>query len=51
MLQSKAGIENPDYTAQRALLAKVDAGEISVEELRAKGRELLSTEAEAGAGS
>jgi pyruvate-ferredoxin/flavodoxin oxidoreductase len=26
MLQSKAGIENRDYTAQRALLADVDAG-------------------------
>jgi pyruvate-ferredoxin/flavodoxin oxidoreductase len=41
MLQSKAGVTNSDYLAQRALLAKVDAGEIGVADLRAKGRELL----------
>ncbi|NRB73463.1 MAG: 2-oxoacid:acceptor oxidoreductase family protein [Verrucomicrobiales bacterium] len=35
MLQSKAGIENTDYQAQRELLAKVDAGDISIEDLRA----------------
>src|SRR5262245_65833160 len=29
MLQSKAGIENREYKAQRALLADVDAGRIS----------------------
>src|SRR5262249_41708296 len=33
MLQSKAGIENREYAAQRALLADVDAGRISKEEL------------------
>ena len=32
MLQSKAGIENREYKAQRALLADVDAGRISREE-------------------
>ena len=42
MLQSKAGIENPDYDAQRALLKKVDAGEISIADLRAKPQELLA---------
>ena len=42
MLQSKAGVENADYSAQRDLLKKVDAGDISVEDLRAKGRELLA---------
>ena len=42
MLQCKAGVENPDYDAQRALLKKVDAGEISVEDLRAKPQELLA---------
>ncbi len=42
MLQSKAGIENPDYAAQRALLKKVDAGETSVEDLRSKPQELLA---------
>ena len=29
MLQSKAGIENREYKAQRALLADVDSGKIS----------------------
>ena len=33
MLQSKAGIENGEYKAQRALLAEVDAGKISKEDL------------------
>jgi pyruvate-ferredoxin/flavodoxin oxidoreductase len=32
MLQSKAGIENREYKAQRALLADVDAGKISRED-------------------
>ena len=32
MLQSKAGIENREYKAQRALLADVDAGKISKED-------------------
>ncbi len=41
MLQSKAGVENADYAAQTDLLKKVDAGEVSSEDLRAKGRELL----------
>ena len=36
MLQSKAGIENREYKAQRALLADVDAGRISKEELFAQ---------------
>ena len=32
LLQSKAGVENTEYKAQRSLLAKVDAGEIPLEE-------------------
>ena len=44
MLQSKAGVENLDYRAHRALLAKVDAGDVSVADLRAKGRELVDAE-------
>ncbi len=44
MLQSKAGIENPDYAAQRALLKKVDSGEISVEDLRSHPQDLLQAE-------
>ncbi len=41
MLQSKAGIINEDYAAQRAVLAQVEAGALSVEELRSSGAELL----------
>jgi pyruvate-ferredoxin/flavodoxin oxidoreductase len=41
MLQSKAGIENREYKAQRALLADVDAGRISKEDLFAHAEELL----------
>ncbi|MGE0703998.1 MAG: 2-oxoacid:acceptor oxidoreductase family protein [Vicinamibacterales bacterium] len=41
MLQSKAGIENREYKAQRSLLADVDAGKISKEDLFAHGEELL----------
>ena len=42
MLQSHAGVVNTDYVAQKALLAKVDKGEISVADLKAKGRQLLA---------
>jgi pyruvate-ferredoxin/flavodoxin oxidoreductase len=41
MLQSKAGIENREYKAQRALLADVDAGRISKEDLFAHAELLL----------
>ena len=41
MLQSKAGIENREYKAQRSLLADVDAGRISKEVLFAQGEQLL----------
>ena len=44
MLQSKAGVENQDYLAQRALLAKVDKGDISAEDLKAKTKELFEAE-------
>ena len=47
MLQSKAGVENPDYAAQRSLLAKVDKGDISAEDLKTKTRELIDAEAAA----
>jgi pyruvate-ferredoxin/flavodoxin oxidoreductase len=42
MLQSKAGIGNREYQAQRAILADVDAGKISKEELFERGVELLN---------
>jgi len=41
MLQSKAGVENKDYKAQRSILADVDAGKISHEDLFARGEELM----------
>jgi pyruvate-ferredoxin/flavodoxin oxidoreductase len=43
MLQSRAGIANKDYAAQKALLKRADAGEIPVAELRANIRELIKT--------
>jgi pyruvate-ferredoxin/flavodoxin oxidoreductase len=41
LLQSKAGVENREYKAQRALLADVDDGRISKEELFAHAEALL----------
>src|SRR5881409_2209955 len=40
MLQSKAGIENRQYKAQRSVLADVDAGRISKADLFARAEEL-----------
>jgi pyruvate-ferredoxin/flavodoxin oxidoreductase len=42
MLQSKAGIENREYKAQRSLLADVDAGKISKEDFFASAERLLN---------
>ena len=44
MLQSKAGITNKDYLAQKALLAKLDKGDLQVADLQAKTRELFEAE-------
>ncbi|OFW29819.1 MAG: oxidoreductase [Acidobacteria bacterium RIFCSPLOWO2_12_FULL_65_11] len=41
MLQSKAGIENREYKAQRSILADVDAGKLSKEDLFARAEELM----------
>ena len=41
LLQSKAGIVNKDYVAQRAILADVDAGKLSRQELFAHAEQLL----------
>ncbi len=41
MLQSKAGIVNREYMAQKAILADVDAGRLSQDELFARGHELV----------
>ena len=44
MLQSKAGVVNKDYLAQKALLKKVDGGEIPLAELQGKTRALFDAE-------
>ena len=36
MLQSKAGVVNKDYLAQKALLAKLDKGEIPLADAKAQ---------------
>ena len=36
-VQSPAGVINKDYLARKALLAKVDKGEISIADRKAKG--------------
>ncbi len=41
MLQSKAGIENKEYKAQRSILADVDANKIAREDFFARAEELL----------
>ena len=41
LLQSKVGIQNTEYAAQRAILADVDAGVLSKEELFARAGELM----------
>jgi pyruvate-ferredoxin/flavodoxin oxidoreductase len=42
MLQSKAGVENKEYQAQRAILADVSAGKISREDFFARAEELMN---------
>ena len=42
MLQSQAGIENLEYRAQRALVEKLDAGELSLADMDARAEELLA---------
>jgi pyruvate-ferredoxin/flavodoxin oxidoreductase len=41
MLQSKAGIVNREYVAQKAILADVAAGKLNQDELFARGHELV----------
>jgi pyruvate-ferredoxin/flavodoxin oxidoreductase len=41
MLQSKAGIVNKEYLAQKAILADVDAGKLPMDELFTRGHELV----------
>jgi pyruvate-ferredoxin/flavodoxin oxidoreductase len=42
LLQSQAGIVNSDYKAQRQVLADVDEGRLPMEELFARGAELVA---------
>jgi len=49
MLQSKAGIVNREYLAQKAILADVGAGKLPVEELFTRGAELVREKLAAGA--
>ena len=44
MLQSKAGVVNKDYVAQKAFLAKIDKGELSLADAKARTRELFTAE-------
>ncbi|MFM9956324.1 MAG: hypothetical protein ACKVVO_19915, partial [Opitutaceae bacterium] len=44
MLQSKAGVVNKDYLAQKAFLAKLDKGEIPLAEAKSRVKELIATE-------
>lgn len=41
MLQSRAGIINKDYLAQKAILKRVDAGELPLADLQARTREIF----------
>ena len=51
MLQSKAGIENREYKAQRSLLADVDAGKVAKEHLFAYAEQLLKERMPAAGGT
>jgi pyruvate-ferredoxin/flavodoxin oxidoreductase len=44
MLQSKAGIANKDYLAQKSFLAKLDKGEISLSDAKSRVKELITAE-------
>ncbi|MEQ1843289.1 MAG: hypothetical protein ABL994_23030, partial [Verrucomicrobiales bacterium] len=44
ILQSKAGVENKDYLAQKSLLAKIDKGEVDIGKMRGRVSELLAAE-------
>ncbi|MFP5204387.1 MAG: hypothetical protein ACLGSH_03415, partial [Acidobacteriota bacterium] len=42
MLQSKAGIKNREYEAQKALLADVDAGKVTMQEFFDHAHEMIA---------
>ena len=48
LLQSKAGVVNKDYAAQKTILADVEAGKLPLDELFAHGHELLKERVNGG---
>jgi pyruvate-ferredoxin/flavodoxin oxidoreductase len=44
MLQSKAGVVNKDYLAQKNFLAKIDKGDVQLPDAKAKAKELFAAE-------
>ena len=44
MLQSKAGVANKDYLAQKNLLAKIDKGELPLADAKSRAKELFDAE-------
>ncbi|MEY4940326.1 MAG: hypothetical protein RIQ93_2061, partial [Verrucomicrobiota bacterium] len=44
MLQSKAGVVNKDYLAQKSFVAKLDKGELPLAEAKARVKELIAAE-------
>jgi len=44
MLQSKAGVVNKDYLAQKSFLAKLDKGEVALTDAKSRVKELLTAE-------
>jgi pyruvate-ferredoxin/flavodoxin oxidoreductase len=44
MLQSKAGVANKDYLAQKSLLKKLDGGQLSLADVQSKTKELYAAE-------
>ena len=44
MLQSKAGVTNKDYLAQKAFIAKLDKGEVPLADARGRTKDLIAAE-------
>ena len=43
-LQSKAGVTNKDYLAQKSFLAKLDKGELPLADAKARAHDLFAAE-------
>ena len=44
MIQSRAGVVNKDYLAQKALLKRIDSGELPLAEAQGRTKELFASE-------